>query len=152
MFNSALMDLFNPRIALKIAEFEDDQFLLCHTGHGMNSYHLSLIVSRGPLVAFVQHGWGNVYGNSILEMEHIVALYARLHVLFEKIEGRPGPSSLLIQMPDIDRGRPSLTELNQDHPSIGGAIRLFDGESELFAAADERLEIEGPAEGGSARW
>lgn len=39
----------------------EDYALLCHTGHGVNSYALHYYLVRGPLCMFLQLGWGGVY-------------------------------------------------------------------------------------------
>lgn len=60
-------------------------FALCHAGHGMNSYGLNLVTARGPIGAFVQHGWGGVYTDALQAVFRVNQTYARLHQLFDRI-------------------------------------------------------------------
>ena len=41
--------------------YVDDYVLLCHSGHGVNSYALQYYIVHGPLGMFLHLGWGGVY-------------------------------------------------------------------------------------------
>ena len=62
-------------------------FALNHAGHGVNSYGLNLAIAKGPVAAFVQHGYGGVYMDPVRSLIAINSTYSRLHVLMGAIEG-----------------------------------------------------------------
>ncbi len=54
-----------------------DLLALSHAGHGLNSYGLNLVVARGPVAAFVQHGYGGAFMEPVSMLTGIAATYAR---------------------------------------------------------------------------
>ncbi|MGE3194751.1 MAG: ADP-ribosylglycohydrolase family protein [Microbacteriaceae bacterium] len=80
-------DLYVFEFATVIQELLDGGpfFALAHAGHGMNSYGLNLVTTKGPIAAFVQHGWGGVYTDPLQAGFRIGQTYARLHALFDRI-------------------------------------------------------------------
>lgn len=108
-------------------------FALCHAGHGMNSYALSLVTRKGAVGAFVQHGWGGVYMDSLQSVFAINQTYARLHTLFDRITD---PTAELRWIVEISRSRGvcgvvDLVEYQQTG-SITEAYTAFKGEARVF--------------------
>jgi hypothetical protein len=77
--------MFRTGVVADAIADEGPFFALCHAGHGMNSYALNLVTRRGPVAAFVQHGWGGVYMDSLQATFRINQTYARLHALFDNV-------------------------------------------------------------------
>lgn len=80
-------DLYMFEVETIIQELLDGGpfFALAHAGHGMNSYGLNVVTARGPIAAFVQHGWGGVYTDPLQAGFRIGQTYARLHALFDRV-------------------------------------------------------------------
>lgn len=48
-----------------------DYALLCHSGHGFNSYAIQYYLVHGVLALFLHHGWGGVYMDNREEANRI---------------------------------------------------------------------------------
>jgi hypothetical protein len=66
-------------------------FQLSHDGHGANSYGLNLVISSGPVAAFVQHPFGGIYMDDVSVRVDIAGTYAKLFTLFVNLSAQPGP-------------------------------------------------------------
>jgi hypothetical protein len=77
-------------------------FALAHVGHGVNSYALSLLVSKGPVCAFFQLAWGGLYMDPIGSGEQIASVFLRLHSLFGKLEDQSSPARYLMRYSDFE--------------------------------------------------
>lgn len=122
-------------------------FSLNHAGHGVNSYGLTLLTTCGPVVAFVQHGFGGAYMDPIRARDDIAHTYARLHVLFNGIDSEswlsevvPSPPEWLLTYSNF-RGGPQLLRLKHEGPRPTVLERhTFESESEMFATVLNRLD------------
>lgn len=56
-------------------------FVLCHYGHGVNSYGLNLLTWGGPIAVFVQHHYIGIYADPVRDLVAINSTYSRLHEL-----------------------------------------------------------------------
>ena len=58
-------------------------FVLCHAGHGTNSYGLNLVTCAGPVAVPMQHHYIGVYADPVRNLIDINSTYSRLNVLLE---------------------------------------------------------------------
>lgn len=78
---------------MALASTGEPELLLCHSGHGANSYALTLALVHGPWFVVTQHAWGGAYGNPRREQLAIATTYANLRAelgdLDEGVRTRP---------------------------------------------------------------
>ena len=116
-------------------------FSLCHFGHGMNSYGLTLLVTCGPVAAFVQHGYGGAFMDRLGSLDAIARTYNRLRVMFANLGEEPtGPPQWLLTFSTF-RGECSLVQLEHER----GVSRVVTSEpvadeDALFDKVYERLQ------------
>ena len=112
-------------------------FVLCHSGHGMQSWYLSLVLTTGSVAFFTKHAFGQVYTDVVQDLLQIAGTYARLHALLDGVPDQPGPVRWLLTH---GHDAPQLYEVS--HTS--GGVRLADpqryaDESVAFADLAQRV-------------
>lgn len=137
-----LMYMFDTGLVAQVLSEHGRLFALSHAGHGVNSYCLNLVTSKGPVAAFVQHHWGGAYTDPLRSLIAINTTYSRLHVLFEGVHGsqRDQPARWLLVFSEGRSacGIADLDRVREDSP-VFAATEKFSGEAELFEAATARL-------------
>ena len=66
------------------------RFGICHSGHGVNSYGLTIVRCEPPLACAVQTGWGGVYMDAERERDEHSRRMRLLDKLFETAQGSEG--------------------------------------------------------------
>ncbi len=126
-----------PEFLLEAGLLERPVFVLCHSGHGMQSWFLSLVVTSGPVAIFTKHTFGQAYTDVVQDRLKIAATYARLHALFDGIPDQPGPVRWL-----LTHGHDAL-ELYEVTHSVAGAsiepLRRYEDESAAFTDLAQRI-------------
>lgn len=112
-------------------------FVLCHSGHGMQSWYLSLVVTSGPVTVFTKHAFGQAYTDIVQDRLQIAATYARLHALFAGIPTQDGPVRWLLtkghEDPQLFEVRHAGASARLEHP------RRYENESAAFADLAQRV-------------
>lgn len=117
--------------------FENHElFMLSHGGHGVNSYGLNLVLSKGPLAGYVQHSYGGIYADPTRDKEQIATTYTRLRALWDNLADTPGPPCWLLLHSSFRR----INTVIDLPPVRAGATwqahrEDFPDEAALFAAA-----------------
>jgi hypothetical protein len=60
---------------------------LCHTGHGINSWGISLEIVTDRLALFAQVGWGGVYGDQVRATKAVNRMLSNAAQLLTLVEG-----------------------------------------------------------------
>jgi hypothetical protein len=81
--------LLHPPGAL-FGEPAQRRFGICHSGHGVNSYGLTIVRSEPPLACAVQTGWGGVYMDPDQQRQEHNRRTRVLDKLFETAKGSKG--------------------------------------------------------------
>lgn len=136
--------MFDSKVVQDVVE-HGPLFSLRHFGHGANSYGLNLVTGCGPVVAFVQHGFGGAYMDEAECKSAINATYSRLRTFFDKLDGSVQRPRWLLAYSDF-RCAPGLIDL--DTADLAGTqyveqlpAEQFASEAELFDAIEARLDI-----------
>jgi hypothetical protein len=135
-------DLYMFEVKRVVEHFLDvgPAFVLCHYGHGVNSYGLNLVTWGGPIAAFVQHHYNGIYSDPVRDLVSINATYSRLHELLTAAAKREGPLRWLMVFSsfrgvcgliDVDRVRSGEPWPQTFDPA--------DEESALFRATVEKV-------------
>lgn len=96
--------MFRPARVLEWACSGEQEFVLSHWGHGVNSYGLNLVLTVGPLAAFVQHAYGGALTEPIDACVRVARTYARLAVLVRQIPRSPERPRWLLNYSDLRSG------------------------------------------------
>lgn len=79
------MYLFRDYADEFLAGGADQYFAVCHAGHGVNSYAISLHAVVGRLGVFTQTAWGGVYMDNEAQATLLERQFARVSELFDLI-------------------------------------------------------------------
>lgn len=138
---------FDPSVAVRYIETAGVRFALSHAGHGLNSYGLTLLTTSpcGSVAAFVQHTFGAVYLDPLVEVDAINATYARLHLLLsaadKDVKTPQDPVWMLVYSNlHADCSLIDLVSIREG-ASPEDATTRFNSESELFATTASRLGL-----------
>ena len=143
----AHMYMFDGRMVSRSLARSKPFFAMTHSGHGANSYGLNVVTSGGPFAAFLQHGYGGVYMDSLDTRLRINAAYTYLRRLFEKAVSRhedTQPLRWLLLFSDFRR-QCGIVDLHAIREGIDGsdAFRPCDDYQDLLVTAASIESIDG---------
>ena len=130
-------DLYMFDVDLVIQRLVNDgpAFVLCHAGHGTNSYGLNLVTCTGPVAVFVPHHYLGIYADPVHDLVAINTTYSKLHVLLAAAAKVADPFRWLMVYSNF-RGICGLIDLDEilRGAPAGAVLAASASESELFSS------------------